>query len=111
MISRAFANRTFLTVWSFFPRSNSPSVQQGLGGGRCVVRSRHGHKGGRRRGSGNGDHGSWCLLHRDDYGGGVSLRDTEPLRQSREGAVWGFPSRRHAAICAWNAASKGGTSC
>src|SRR4030095_4325593 len=26
-------------------------------------------------------------------------------------AVRGFPSRRHAAICAWNAASKGGTSC
>src|SRR6266446_6875634 len=26
-------------------------------------------------------------------------------------AVRGCPSRRHAAICAWNAASKGGTSC
>src|SRR5262249_52061828 len=26
-------------------------------------------------------------------------------------AVRGFPSRRHAAICAWNAASKGGISC
>src|SRR6266481_7306830 len=26
-------------------------------------------------------------------------------------AVRGFPSRRHAAICSWNAASQGGTSC
>src|SRR6266849_4420364 len=26
-------------------------------------------------------------------------------------AVRGFPSRRHAAICAWNAVSNGGTSC
>jgi protein-L-isoaspartate O-methyltransferase len=30
-----------------------PSVSQGRGDGRCVVRSRHGQKGGRRCGSGH----------------------------------------------------------
>ncbi len=41
-------------------------VEEGLGGGRYAVRCRHGHKGGRRRGSGTGDHGRWRLLQRDD---------------------------------------------
>src|SRR5712691_4323625 len=66
-----------------------PSVQEGLGGGRCVVPSRHGQKGGRWRGSGNGNHGCWLLLQRDD-GGHVVLRDAEPLRQGREGAGRGI---------------------
>src|SRR5712692_7773205 len=86
IVSRAFTSRTFLTVWSFvLPLEHSP-VQQGLGGGRYAVRCRHGHKGGRRRGSGTGDHGRWRLLQRYDHGGCLSLRDAEPLGQGGQGA-------------------------
>ncbi len=65
-------------------------VQQGLGGGRYAVRCRHGHKGGRRRGSGTGDHGRWRLRQRDDHGGCLSLRDAEPLGQGGQGAGRGI---------------------
>ena len=59
-----------------------PSVQQGLGGGRCAVPSRHGQKGGRRCCSGYGDSWRWLLLRqRHDHGGRVSLRDASALRQ------------------------------
>ena len=63
-----------------------PSVPQGLGGGRCAVPSRHGQKGGRRRGDGCGGDGGGLFLQRADDGGGVSLRDAEALGQSRQGA-------------------------
>ena len=69
---------------------NSLSVQQGLGGGRCAVPSRHGQKGGGRRGGWDGSHGGGLLLQRDDHGGGVGFRDAEPLRQGREGAGGGI---------------------
>ena len=47
MVSGALTSRIFFTVWSFSCRYNTPSVQQGLGGGRCAVPCRHGQKGGR----------------------------------------------------------------
>jgi hypothetical protein len=59
-----------------------PSVQEGLGGGRSAARCRHGHKGG-RWGSGEGNR---LLLQWRDHGRRVSLRNTEPLRQGRQGA-------------------------
>src|SRR5207237_6442879 len=65
------------------------SVQQGLGGGRCAVPSRHGQKGGVWRGNGCDDDG--CrLLHRADEGGGVGLRDPEPLGEGRQGTGGGI---------------------
>ena len=39
----------------FLAAITSLSVQQGLGGGRCAVRSRHGQKGGGRRGGWDGE--------------------------------------------------------
>src|SRR5262249_27087066 len=66
-------------------RYNTGPVQEGLGGGRCAARCRHGQKGGVWR-----DAGCWCLLPRANHGGGVSLRDTEPLREGREGASRGI---------------------
>src|SRR2546427_491057 len=67
-----------------------PTVVQGLGSGRYAVRSRHGQKGGRRCGGWYGDRGRWRLLQWADPGGGVGLRDTKPLRQSREGSGRGI---------------------
>src|SRR5215471_8287592 len=66
------------------------SVQQGLGGGRCVVPSRHGHKGGGRRGGWDGRSRGALLLQRDDHGRGVGLCDPEALGQGREGAGGGI---------------------
>src|SRR5262249_58607996 len=43
--------RTYVERYS---RSNTRSVQQGLGGGRSAVPCRHGQKGGRRRGGWSG---------------------------------------------------------
>ena len=63
-----------------------PSVQQDRGGGRYAVPSRHGQKGGGRRGG----EGCWGLLERYDHGGRVGLRDTESLRQGRQGASRGI---------------------
>jgi hypothetical protein len=60
-----------------------PSVQEGLGGGRCAARCRHGQKGGRWPVDGR-------LLRQDDHCGGISLRDAEPLRQGGEGARGGI---------------------
>ena len=66
-----------------------PSVQEGLGGGRYAVPSRHGQKGGRWRDGWDGDSWGWFLLHQwCDHRGRVGLRDTEALRQGREGASW-----------------------
>ena len=65
-------------------------MQEGLGGGRCVVRSRHGHKGGGRRGGWDGSHRGGLLLQRDDHGSGVGLRDAEPLGQGRQRAGGGI---------------------
>jgi hypothetical protein len=58
-------------------------VQEGLGGGRCAARCRHGQKGGRWPVDGR-------LLRQDDHRGGISLRDAEPLRQGGEGASGGI---------------------
>src|SRR5712691_9027154 len=44
-------SRGILYQKTFGRALNTPSVQQGLGGGRCAVPSRHGHRGG-GRGSG-----------------------------------------------------------
>ena len=65
-------------------------VQQGLGGGRCAVRSRHGQKGGGGRRGWDGDEGRWLLLQRGDDGSGVSLRDTESLGQGGQRAGGGI---------------------
>ena len=65
-------------------------VEEGLGGGRCAAPSRPGQKGGVWRGDGYGDDGRRLLLHRADDGGGVGLRDTEPLGEGREGAGGGI---------------------
>ena len=60
-------------------------VQAGLGGGRAVVPSRHGHKGGgRRRGWYKAD-GRCCLQPRGNHGCGVSRRDAEALRGPQHG--------------------------
>ena len=69
----------FYRVVLFLAAITLPSVQEGLGGGRSVVPSRHGQKGGRRR---NGWHGAdrrWLLRQWRDHCGRVSLRDAEPL--------------------------------
>src|SRR6266849_3253128 len=60
-------------------RDNSPSVQQGLGGGRYAVPSRNGQKGGRQRGGWDRGHGGWLLRQWRDHRGRVGLRDAEPL--------------------------------
>jgi hypothetical protein len=63
-----------------------PSVQEGLGGGRCVVRCRHGQKGG-------GWHwgkGHRLLLQGGNDGRRVGFRDAEPLRQGRQSASGGI---------------------
>ena len=65
-------------------------MQEGLGGGRCAVPSRHGQKGGRRCDLRNGDLGCWLLLQRDNDRGGVGLRDPEALGEGREGAGGGI---------------------
>ncbi len=65
-------------------------MQPGLGGGRGAVPSRHGHKGGGRRGDGCGDDGREFLRQRADDGGGVGFCHAEPLRQGAEGAGRGI---------------------
>jgi hypothetical protein len=50
------------------------------------VRSRHGHKGGSRCGAPR----RCCLLQPGTHSSGISLRDTEPLGQGREGAGRGI---------------------
>src|SRR5712691_6419820 len=75
---------SFLADRCFSCRYNSPSVQQGPGGGRCAVRSRHGHKGG-----GWCDDGRWVLLPQAAGGGGVSLCHAEPLGEGRQGTGGG----------------------
>ena len=67
-----------------------PSVQQGLGGGRYTVRSRHGQKGGGRCGARCSSHGRGILFQWRDHRSRVGLRDAEPLGQSREGAGRGI---------------------
>src|SRR5262245_25414301 len=74
------------TVWCgatglFACRYNTLSVQQSSGGGRCAVRCRHGQKGGGRHG---------VLFQRDDRCGHVSLHDTKPLGQRRQGTSGGI---------------------
>src|SRR5262245_42240710 len=69
----------------FSCRYNMRPVEEGLGGGRCAAPSRHGQKGGVWRDDRYGDDGRRLLLHRADDGGGVGLRDTEPLGEGREG--------------------------
>ena len=64
-------------------------VEEGLGGGRCVVPSRHGQKGGHQRDSWFGNAGCGLLLQRNDHGGGVGLRDTESLREGGQRASRG----------------------
>src|SRR5215211_7496108 len=61
-------------------------VEEGLGGGRCAVPSRHGRKGGLRY----GDPRRRFLRQRGNHHSGVSLRDTEPLCQCGEGAGGGI---------------------
>jgi hypothetical protein len=70
----------------FSSHYNSPSVPQGLEGGRSAVPCRHGQKGGYWPGGGCGSYGCGIFRQRRDYRGHVSLRDTEPLRQSSQGA-------------------------
>ena len=65
-------------------------MQEGLGGGRCAVRSRHGQKGGGRHGGWDGCHRGGLLLQRDDHGRRVGLRDAEALGQGRERAGGGI---------------------
>jgi len=65
-----------------------PSGQQGRGGGRSAGPGRHGHKEGGGRGSRSGGH-RWRLRQRGDHGGGLNLRDAEPLGQGCEGAGGG----------------------
>jgi hypothetical protein len=60
-----------------------PSVPEGLGGGRCAARCRHGHKGGRWHVDGR-------LLRQDDPRDGISRRATEPLRRGGERASGGI---------------------
>ena len=60
-------------------------VEEDLGGRRCVVASRHGHKGGHGRSA----QGHW-LLQRCDHSGRVGLRDAESLGQGRQGAGRGI---------------------
>src|SRR5712691_12035898 len=81
---------SFLADRCFSCRYNSLSVQQGPGGGRCAVRSRHGQKGGIRCGDGRGFPRRGFLLQRGNHNSGVSLRDTEPLGQCGEGAGGGI---------------------
>src|SRR5215813_2671768 len=64
---------------------NFLSVQQGLGGGRCAVPSRHGQKGGGRHRAGGG-----FLLQRGDHRGRVGFRDAEALGQGRQRAGRGI---------------------
>src|SRR4029450_11053242 len=75
---------------AFSCRYNTRPVQEGLRGGRCAARCRHGQKGGSRC---CGRYGaSWGLLLRQwrDHGGRVGLRDTSALREGREGAGRGI---------------------
>ena len=64
--------------------------RQGLGGGRSAARSRHGQKGGGRCGGWDRGNRGRVLLQRVDDSGHVSLRDTKPLGQGRQGAGGGI---------------------
>src|SRR6266700_6304504 len=89
MTSKALTSRTFLTVWSFFLPLNTRPVEEGPGGGRCAVRSRHGHKGGGGRSGWCSGHGCGFLRLRRDDSGGVRLGDAEALGEGRERAGGG----------------------
>ena len=80
---------SFLSDHCFSCRYNSPSVQQRLGGGRCVIPSRHGQKGGRRHDGRYRGQGGYLLQGGDD-GGRVGLRDAESLRQCHQGTGGGI---------------------
>src|SRR3954464_6426498 len=80
MISTALTSRMFFTAFSC--HCNSASVQQGSGGGQCAVPCHHEQKGEVLLSDGCGGWGKRRLLQRRE----CLLRDSEPLRQSREGA-------------------------
>src|SRR6266446_5245934 len=90
IVSSALTSRTFLSYGPFSCRSNMRPVQEGLGGGRCAVRSRHGQQGGRWRGGRYGASGYWGLLQRSTHRRCVGLRDAKSLGQGREGAGRGI---------------------
>ena len=77
-------------VCSFSCRYNTGPVQDGLGGGQCVVRCHHRQKGGRRPGGWRCGQRWRRFLRRGDHNGRVDLGDIKPLRQRWQGAGGGI---------------------